>query len=239
MAVFAALHPSSAASPATAPAAKKAAAASVGLPPFPVTVFPPNPAWQTERDMATEATLFVTQNPQHPINAEATTSVALAMATPMDWPTGLKLQKVRRAIVSPSGWQFTANWQGVWLKDALVKGLGLSSAKALHHQYVLQRNALGHHQTLRLTPELLEGAFIATGLEGDPIPALWGGPVWLVLFNRYHVFGLEQLVSLEVSTSPSRLPSRSDVLGLEESGAIGEGKYLECGTGQWVTYRPE
>ncbi len=237
MAVFAALHPKSPTAPAAAPAAK-ASSQDVTIPPFPVTVFPPNPAWQTDRDATAAPTLMVTQHPQHVVNEDADTSVTLNMADMTDWPSGLKLQKVRRAIVSPTGWQYTANWQGVWLKDVLTKGLSLTP-KSVQHQYLLQRNALGHHQTLRLTPELLDGAFIATGLEGKPIPPLWGGPVWLVLFNRYHVFGLEQLVSVELSTVPSRLPSRSDVLGLDDAGTIAEGKYLECGTGQWTTYRAE
>jgi hypothetical protein len=212
--------------------------ALAAMPPFPVTVFPPNPEWQTERDATQEATLFIAQHPQHPVNTDAESSMTLSVTDPASWPSGLKVQKVRRAIVSPTGWQFTANWHGVWLKDVLAKGLNIAP-KALQHQYLLQRNAQGHHQTLRLTPDLLEGAFVATGLDGEPIADLWGGPVWLVLFNRYHVFGLEQLVSLELSAVPSRLPSRSDVYGLDESGTIAEGKYLECSNGQWTTYRAQ
>lgn len=256
MALFAALAPQAPISPPNTAKAKEQAALATNTmvqaskAPFPVPVFPPNPEWQTDAETQGETLLWVSQSATHPIaepkeapakeGAKITGQSAYRWSVPVDKTTldGLTLQKIRRPIVSPSGWQYTGDWQGWWLKDVLTLALQLPES-ALKHQYLLQRNRLGHHQTLRLTPDILDHALIATQLNGEPLPVAWGGPLWLLVFGRYHTIGLEQLLALEVSTAPSRLPSRTELYGLDDAGVVVDGKVLECSNGQWVSVKAQ
>lgn len=197
------------------------------LPPFPLWNTPAVAEWQLDE----EPTEFKLRLCQLDEQSQPAREITLTQA---DWQA-LPRQTVKRGITSPHWWTYTGQWRGVSLSDlwaALRKNhpdLPLSP-----DTYLIQRNVLGQTQPLRLTETLIANSLVADELNGQPIPANWGGPLWLVVFDRAHTLGLEHLTEVWFGNQPPRLPSRYDNLDWPVNGVLDNGQYLDCNTAKWV-----
>ncbi|MFN8615180.1 MAG: hypothetical protein U0003_04640 [Vampirovibrionales bacterium] len=143
-------------------------------------------------------------------------------------------EKVKRPIRSVDGWHSTHTWGGVWLATLMQTLRG--HVAGLEPKYVLQTNRWGHPEVLRLSPELEANALLCDSIDGQPISEQWGGPIWLVVFDRYHYKGLEALSRLTLLNQAPPVMQRSEQLGLDPLGMLQPGHSVDVATGQVTSY---
>lgn len=127
-----------------------------------------------------------------------------------------------RRWVSPDGWSVKAQWRGVLLEE-LVKRI-LPQNTPSEPLWVIQENIQGDQECLSLDV-LLEGqALLCHQVNGQALPSLYGGPVALMVFNRYNYKGLSQVTSLTFSQTPLT-KTLHDQKGFPADGTIAPGDY--------------
>lgn len=97
-------------------------------------------------------------------------------------------------MVSAEGWSVKAKWSGVSLKALMAQFQPDSQAK-----FITQTNISGHHESLPLDADLLEGWLLCTEVNDIPLASIYGGPVRLVGFNRFSYKGLSQITQIDFS----------------------------------------
>lgn len=104
---------------------------------------------------------------------------------------------LERRIVSADGWSYKAQWQGVLIEEITkrIKPLISEDANA-SPLWILQENATGKQECLKLSDLLAAQAILCHHVNGQPLSPLHGGPVALMVFDRYHYKGLGQISSL-------------------------------------------
>ncbi len=131
-----------------------------------------------------------------------------------------------RRWISADGWSIKASWQGVLIEELV---------KRIHPQYtanpsdealwVHQRNRQGAVECL-LLKDLIEGkALLCHKVNGQPLPWLHGGPVALMVFDRYGYKGLGQITELNFETSPLAGATTHQEKGYPSDGQIAPGDY--------------
>lgn len=206
------------------------------VPPFPLWVMPQHNDWQEDKSISDTNTLELKYI------AHGGELGCHQIITSTEWAK-LTRHQMDKPITSPHYWLASAEWQGVSLKtlwEYLTKtdSETIPSSAAITPtlpKYLIQRNASGHTQPLRLTDELINNSLVADTVNNKPLPFEWGGPYWLVISDRYHTLGCEQLTELWWTDTPPRLPSRQELLAIEEAVLrnIAPGKYFNCTTNTW------
>lgn len=107
-----------------------------------------------------------------------------------------RIQQNRR-LVFADGWCFRANWEGLVLSELLHRVGPQPEA-----QYLIQTNAAGHQECLPLKDLYAQRALFCLKVNGQPLPPQYGGPLRLMVFDRYAHKGLGQLVRLELANEP-------------------------------------
>jgi len=138
------------------------------------------------------------------------------VSTPAQWSLADLMQMPRvnqiRRIVSADGWSYKGHWQGVDLRYLLDIVQPLPDA-----HFLKQYNAHGLVEYLPLA-DLLKGDYLLAHHEGDtPLSPLYGGPLWLLVFDRYTYKGLSQLRRLTLCQAPDE-PATSKTRGYSENG---------------------
>ncbi|MEB3286407.1 MAG: molybdopterin-dependent oxidoreductase [Vampirovibrionales bacterium] len=138
-----------------------------------------------------------------------------------------------RRWISPDGWSIKASWQGVLLEE-LVKRIHPEFLRPeflkpefsdLGNIWINQENAQGEKEHM-LLKDLIEGkALLCHKVNGQPLPWLYGGPVALMVFDRYNYKGLGQISELCFEETAPERPSRHKLKGYPEDGAIAAGDY--------------
>ncbi|MEB3207104.1 MAG: molybdopterin-dependent oxidoreductase [Vampirovibrionales bacterium] len=126
----------------------------------------------------------------------------------------LKLPRVNqiRRIVSADGWSTKGHWEGVSLKHLLDLVEPLPTAR-----FLKQENSQGHVEYLPLQA-VLSGDYLLAHHESEhALSALYGGPLWLLVFDRYSYKGLGHLTRLTLCEAPDE-PSTSTLRGYSENG---------------------
>jgi len=106
-------------------------------------------------------------------------------------PELMALPKViqNRRIISPQGWTYRADWGGTLLKSILPPDIPSQAEMIL----LVQTNLAGETFTYPLADLLNQNALLCYEVNGHPLPHLYGGPLWLMVFDRFHYVGLAQL----------------------------------------------
>ncbi len=127
-----------------------------------------------------------------------------------------------RRLVSAQGWTYRTRWEGVLLADLLKVLVPQPEATVL-----CQVNALGQEGPLPLEA-LLEGqALLCTRVDGQPLNSLYGGPIRLLVFDRYSHTGLGYLTSLKLLNAAEAgvIQSAWEQKGYPRDGVIQSGDY--------------
>ena len=111
--------------------------------------------------------------------------------------TGFTRIQQNRRIVFADGWSFRAQWEGLVISELLHRVSPRPEA-----QYLIQTDASGHVECLPLKDLYAQRALFCLRVSGIPLPDAYGGPLRLLVFDRYAHKGLGQLVRLELSETP-------------------------------------
>lgn len=104
-----------------------------------------------------------------------------------------------RRVVDASGWTYRCEWEGVLLRH-LVNQFKPSEGLS----WVLQRNAIGQEQWIPLEALLQQNSLLALRQQGQLLSPWHGGPIRLLVFDRYWHVGLGQLAELRFAASPEK-----------------------------------
>lgn len=128
-----------------------------------------------------------------------------------------RIQQNRR-LVFADGWTFRAQWEGFVIQELLHR-LGLRpEARFLH-----QTNAVGQVECLPVQDLISQRALFCMRVDGKPLPPLYGGPLRLMVFDRFAHKGLSQVVRLELSDR--EIPGYWAGKGYDPQGPITPGSY--------------
>jgi DMSO/TMAO reductase YedYZ molybdopterin-dependent catalytic subunit len=129
-------------------------------------------------------------------------------------------KSLSRRWISHSGWTVRCEWQGVLLQH-LIEKLRPPTGRTL---YIQQHNAQGFTESIALKEILLHRPMVVRAVNGQPLPAMYGGPLSLMLFHCYSYKGLNQLTGLTLTEEPVNQWSQS--LGVSASGTLVPGSYF-------------
>lgn len=104
-----------------------------------------------------------------------------------------RIQQNRR-LVFADGWTYRAPWEGFVLQELLHRVAPKPEA-----QFLIQTNLSGHVECLPLKELYAQRALLCMRVSGKPLPAMYGGPLRLMVFDRYAHKGLGQIAKLELS----------------------------------------
>lgn len=135
-------------------------------------------------------------------------------------------QTMKAQLVSRQGWFYERVWEGVSLKN-LFYGAPLPEGPL----YLVQTDALGNREWCRWTDELFDNALLITDIDNKPLPAWYGGPLWLAMFGRYHDKGLGRLTHLTITNQEPFGAQTTELLGFDSRGAIEPGEYMDVVSG--------
>jgi DMSO/TMAO reductase YedYZ molybdopterin-dependent catalytic subunit len=128
-----------------------------------------------------------------------------------------RIQQQRR-LVFADGWSFRAQWEGLVISELLHRVSPKPEA-----QYLIQTNASGQVECLPLKDLYAQRALFCMRVAGKSLPAQYGGPLRLLVFDRYAHKGLGQIVKLELSEEP--VPGYYESKGYSPDGFIEPGDY--------------
>jgi DMSO/TMAO reductase YedYZ molybdopterin-dependent catalytic subunit len=165
--------------------------------------------------------LLNADKPYQPVN---TATWSLQIGGLVSEPLTYTLQQLRdfpkitqnRRWITAMGWTVRAPWEGVLLQHLLDKVR--PTANATH---ILQEDVQGNQEYLPLKEALNQRLLLVYGVNNKPLDFLHGGPVQLMVFNRYHYKGLGQLAKITlVSEEDPTVAVASEQQGYSRSGDI-------------------
>lgn len=128
-----------------------------------------------------------------------------------------RIQQNRR-LVFADGWAFRAQWEGLVISELLHRISPLPEA-----QYLIQTNASGQVECMALKDLYAQRALFCLRVAGKPLPPQYGGPMRLLVFDRYAHKGLGQITNLELSEHP--VAGFYEQKGYHPEGLIEPGSY--------------
>jgi DMSO/TMAO reductase YedYZ molybdopterin-dependent catalytic subunit len=96
-----------------------------------------------------------------------------------------------RRLVSADGWTYRTEWMGIPLQH-LVEAV----RPTMQATHLRQENLTGDVSFLPLTELLRSRPLLCVGVGNQPLPPVYGGPIRLLVFDRYSYKGLGQLSKL-------------------------------------------
>jgi DMSO/TMAO reductase YedYZ molybdopterin-dependent catalytic subunit len=153
---------------------------------------------------------------------------ALEIGGLVDKPRSLSLAELKklsqitqnRRLVSADGWTVRTEWGGISLQS-LVEWV----RPAMRATLLRQENLSGHVEFIPLADCLKSRALLCFNVSGKPLPALYGGPLRLLVFDRFSYKGLGQLARLDFVPPDQETPSYWEQKGYAKDGQIEPGKY--------------
>ncbi|MBY0403192.1 MAG: molybdopterin-dependent oxidoreductase, partial [Cyanobacteria bacterium] len=168
----------------------------------------------------------------------ATYNDSMVMIAPDDWrleiggnierPRILTLQELKtfpqvtqnRRMVSAEGWSYRTEWMGVPLHHVV------EAAKASPEATLIKQvNLSGHEEYLPVQDALKSRALLCFGVSNKMLPCLYGGPLRLMVFDRYSYKGLAQLSRIEFISPEEAGSSFWEKKGYSKEGNIQPGRY--------------
>jgi len=154
--------------------------------------------------------------------------------------TGFMRIQQNRRLVFADGWTYRAAWEGYVISEILHRVEPLPEA-----QYLIQANAAGQVSCLPLADLFQQRALFSASLCGQPLPPQYGGPLRLMVFDRYAHHGLGQLTQLTLSETPVESFFEKQGYGPEgrfEAGDyyaadLKERRFIQAGQGELPTGR--
>ncbi len=128
-----------------------------------------------------------------------------------------RIQQNRR-LVFADGWAFRAQWEGLVISELLHRVAPKPEA-----QYLIQTNLAGQTECLPLKDLYNQRALFCLRVAGKALPPLYGGPLRLLVFDRYAHKGLGQVTRLELSAEEQ--PGHYARKGYDPAGTIEPGNY--------------
>ena len=130
-----------------------------------------------------------------------------------------------RRLVSAQGWTYRSEWEGFLLQSLVDQIKPAASATILR-----QVNLLGQVESIPLGVALQNRAPLCYGEAKKPLTALYGGPLRLMVFDRYAYKGMAQLARLEFVPPTGELESHWAQKGYPRDGQIAAGQYYAFDT---------
>ncbi|WP_303672751.1 molybdopterin-dependent oxidoreductase [Vampirovibrio chlorellavorus] len=109
-----------------------------------------------------------------------------------DFAQFTRIQQNRR-LVFADGYTYRDTWEGFVVQELLHRLVPLPEA-----QYLKQTNACGQVEYIALKDLYAQRALFCLRVRGKGLPATHGGPLRLMVFDRYAHKGLGQLTKLEL-----------------------------------------
>jgi DMSO/TMAO reductase YedYZ molybdopterin-dependent catalytic subunit len=134
---------------------------------------------------------------------------------------GLTRIQQNRRLVFADGYAFRSSWEGFIAQELLHKVAPKPQAR-----FLIQRNAAGQTECLPIKDLYANRALFCLRVNHKSLPELYGGPVRLMVFDRYAHKGLGQVVQLELSDH--EVPGDYSKLGYDDAGEIQAGNYYAC-----------
>ncbi len=128
-----------------------------------------------------------------------------------------RIQQTRRQIFA-DGFAIRATWEGFIVQELLHRVAPKPQAR-----FLIQTNLAGHQECIPLLDLYSQRALFCLGVAGEALPALQGGPLRLMVFDRYAHKGLGQLAKLELSDH--EIPGYYADKGYDSHGVISPGEY--------------
>lgn len=108
--------------------------------------------------------------------------------------TGFTRIQQNRRLVFADGFSFKATWEGFVVHELLHRVSPKPEAK-----FLIQTSLSGHVECLPLKDLYTQRALFCLRVSGKNLPAIYGGPLRLLVFDRYAHKGLGQITRLELS----------------------------------------
>lgn len=128
-----------------------------------------------------------------------------------------RIQQNRRLIFA-DGFSFRASWEGFVFSEILHR-LGPKPEA----QFLIQTNKAGRQECMPIRDLLNQRALFCLRVSGKPLPAVYGGPLRLLVFDRYAHKGLGQITRL--SFVDQSIAGFYAAKGYEDSAEIQPGNY--------------
>lgn len=128
-----------------------------------------------------------------------------------------RIQQNRR-LVFADGWAYRGVWEGFVVQELLHRVAPRPQAR-----FLIQTNLAGQVECLPIKDLYSQRALFCLAGSGKPLPAIYGGPIRLMVFDRYAHKGLGQLVRLELSDH--EIPGSFAEKGYSPTGSIEPGDY--------------
>ncbi|WP_373531499.1 molybdopterin-dependent oxidoreductase [Vampirovibrio sp.] len=109
-----------------------------------------------------------------------------------DFAQFTRIQQNRR-LVFADGYTYRDTWEGFVVQELLHRVCPQPEAK-----YLKQTNLCGHVEYLPLKDLYTQRALFCVRASGKTLPAIHGGPLRLMIFDRYAHKGMGQLAKLEL-----------------------------------------
>lgn len=108
--------------------------------------------------------------------------------------TGFTRIQQNRRLVFADGYTFKATWEGFVVHELLHRVSPRPEAK-----FLIQTNLAGQVECIPLKDLYTQRALFSLRVGGKALPAIYGGPLRLLVFDRYAHKGLGQITRLELS----------------------------------------
>lgn len=145
-----------------------------------------------------------------------------------DFAQFTRIQQNRR-LVFADGYSYRDTWEGFVVQELLHRLSPLPEA-----QYIKQTNLSGQIEYISLKDLYTQRALFCLRVRGKGLPAIHGGPLRLMVFDRYAHKGLGQLTKLELvaensdETSVENRKGYFATKGYEPDALIQPGNYYAC-----------
>jgi DMSO/TMAO reductase YedYZ molybdopterin-dependent catalytic subunit len=138
-----------------------------------------------------------------------------------------RIQQNRR-LVFADGWAYRSTWEGFVVQELLHRVGPKAEA-----QYLIQTNLAGHTECMPLKDLYSQRALFCLRVSGKTLPTLYGGPLRLLVFDRYAHKGLGQLTRLELTDQAT--PGYFATKGYHPDALIEPGNYYAADLGHLQT----
>ena len=132
--------------------------------------------------------------------------------------TGFTRIQQNRRLVFADGWTYRSTWEGFVVQELLHRVVPKPEA-----QYLIQTDMAGHIECVPLKDLYTQRALFCLRVNGKALPATHGGPLRLLVFDRYAHKGLGQLIKLELSDR--EIPGYFATKGYDPQAPIQPGNY--------------